>query len=78
MPQPTLTASQAGIKKAEDALTDKTWSRQDLASFVVVEGEKPEGIDIQTVHKFFNLKNVKPKYFVAICKALGLDWKDIR
>ena len=77
MPQPTLTSSQAGIEKAKTALIDKGWSRQDLANYVVVEGEKPDGIDIQTVNKFFNLKNVRPQYFVAICKALGLDWKEI-
>ena len=78
MPQPTLKASQAGIEKAKTAQTGKGWSRQDLANYVVVEGEKPEGIDIQTVHKFFNLKNVKPQYFVGICKALGLHWEEIR
>ena len=78
MPQPTLTASQVGIEKAKTALIDKGWSRQDLANYVVVEGEKPEGIDIQTVHKFFNLRNVKPQYFVAICKALELNWQEIK
>jgi DNA-binding Xre family transcriptional regulator len=78
MPQPKLTASQVGIEKAKTALIDKGWSRQDLANYVVVEGEKPEGIDIQTVHKFFNLKNVKPQYFVAICKALELNWQEIK
>ena len=78
MPQPTLTASQVGIEKAKTALIDKGWSRQDLANYVVVEGEKPEGIDIQTVHKFFNLRNVKPQYFVAICKALELKWQEIK
>ncbi|NJK66555.1 MAG: AAA family ATPase [Microcoleus sp. SU_5_3] len=72
-----IAASEAGIEKAKIALTDKSWSRQDLASFVVVEGEKPEGIDIQTVHKFFTQKPVKSQYFVAICKALGLDWREI-
>ena len=77
MPQPTLTASQAGIEKVKIALIDKGWSREDLASYVVVEGKKPEGIDIQTVQKFFNLKNVKPQYFLGICKALELNWQDI-
>ena len=80
MPQPTLTASQAGIKKAETALTDKGWSRPDLANRVVMGEDKSLkiGIDIQTVHKFFTQKGVKPQYFVAICKALGLDWEEIR
>lgn len=72
-----IAASKAGIEKAKTALIDKSWSRLDLAGHVVVEGEKPDGIDIQTVNKFFSLKNVKPQYFVAICKALGLDWQDI-
>jgi len=80
MPQPTLTASQAGIEKAEIALTEKSWRRQDLADRVVMGEEKSLkiGIDIQTVHKFFTQKGVKPQYFVAICKALGLDWEEIR
>ena len=72
-----IAASQAGIEKAKTALIDKSWSRLDLAGYVVVEGEKPDGIDIQTVNKFFNLKKVKPQYFVAICKALELNWQDI-
>ena len=79
MPQPTLTASQAGIEKAKIALIAKSWSRPDLASYVVLEGKKPtKGIDIQTVNKFFNQKRVSPQRFVAICKALGLDWQEIR
>ncbi len=78
MPQSTLKASEAGIEKAERARIDKSWSRQDLAGYAVVEGEKPDGIDRQTINKFFNLKNVKHQYFVAICRALGLDWEDIR
>lgn len=72
-----IAASKAGIEKAKIVLIDRSWSRLDLAGHVVVEGEKPDGIDIQTVNKFFSLKNVKPQYFVAICKALGLDWRDI-
>lgn len=80
MPQPTLKASQAGIEKAQIALTDKGWRRQDLADRVVIgEGKKPKtGIDIQVVHKFFTQKCVSRQYFVAICKALGLDWQEIR
>ena len=80
MPQPTLKASQAGIEKAKTALTGKCWSRKDLADRVVLgEGKSLKiGIDIQTVHKFFTQKGVKPLYFVAICKALGLDGEKIR
>jgi hypothetical protein len=80
MPQPTLRASEAGIEKANIALTDKGWGRKDLADRVVIgEGKKSKkGIDIQTVHKFFTQKGVIPQIFVAICKALGLDWQEIR
>ena len=80
MPQPTLKASQAGIEKAKTAQTGKGWSRQDLADRVVLgEGKHPQtGISIGRVHNFFTQKGVKPQYFVAICKALGLDWEEIR
>jgi DNA-binding Xre family transcriptional regulator len=79
MTERSLKASQAGIEKAKTALTNKGWSRQDLANSVVMGEDKSLkiGIDIQTVHKFFTQKGVKPQYFVAICKALGLDWQDI-
>ena len=76
----SLQASDAGIEKAEIALTDKGWSRADLANGVVMGEDKSrkEGIDIQTVHKFFTQKCVSRQYFVAICKALGLHWEEIR
>jgi hypothetical protein len=76
----SLTASETGIETAKIALTDKGWSRQYLASRVVIgEGKQSQtGIDIQTVHKFFTQKGVNRQYFVAICKALGLDWQEIR
>lgn len=76
----SLKASDAGIEKAKIALTDKGWSRADLANGVVMGEDKSlkQGIDIQTVHKFFTQKAVNPQYFVAICKALGLDWQEIR
>jgi len=79
MPQPTLTASETGIEKAEIALTGKGWSRQDLASCVVLEGKKPQtGITIGVVHKFFTQQDIKSQYFVGICKALELDWQEIK
>ncbi|MEG4491350.1 nSTAND1 domain-containing NTPase [Microcoleus sp. D3_18_C4] len=79
MAERSIAASDAGIEKAKTALTDKGWSRQDLADRVVMGEEKnlKIGIDIQTVHKFFTQKGVKPQYFVAICKALGLNWQEI-
>jgi len=80
MAERSIAASDAGIEKAKTALTDKGWSRQDLADRVVMGEEKSLkiGIDIQTVHKFFTQKGVKPQYFVAICNTLGLDWQEIK
>jgi hypothetical protein len=80
MAERSLKASDAGIEKAEIALTDKGWSRADLANGVVMGEDKSrkEGINIQTVHKFFTQKCVSRQYFVAICKALGLHWEEIR
>jgi hypothetical protein len=76
----SIAASDAGIEKAEIALIDKGWSRQNLADRVVLgEGKHPQtGISIGSIHNFFTQKGVKPQYFVAICKALGLDWEEIR
>ncbi len=76
-----IAASETGIEKAAKiTLTDKGWSRQDLADRVVMgEGKNQQtGISIQTVHKFFTCKPVKSEYFVAICKALDLNWQDIK
>ena len=80
MAERSIAASDAGIEKAKTALTDKGWSRQDLADRVAMGEEKSLkiGIDIQTVHKFFTQKGVKPQYFVAICNTLGLDWQEIK
>jgi hypothetical protein len=80
MAERSIAASDAGIEKAEIALTDKGWSRQDLADRVVMGEAKSLkiGIDTQTVDKFLTQKCVSRQYFVAICKALGLDWQEIR
>jgi len=80
MAERSLKASDAGIEKAEIALTDKGWSRQNLADRVVTGEDKSLkiGIDTQTVDKFLTQKCVSRQYFVAICKALGLDWQEIR
>lgn len=80
MAERSLKASDAGIEKAEIALTDKGWRRQDLADRVVIgEGKKSQtGISLGRVHNFFTQKCLSRQYFVAICKALGLDWQEIR
>jgi predicted NACHT family NTPase len=78
MAERSLRTSQAGIARAENALTDKGWSRQDLADRVVIEGKKTTtGISIQTIHKFLTGEKVDRKYFVGICKALDLPWNEI-
>ncbi len=77
MPQPTLTASEAGIEKAKIALKRKGWMPQDLAANV--KTGKSIGISVQTVDKFLaNKKGVNTEYFIGICKALELHWPDIQ
>ncbi len=76
MPQPTLTASEAGIEKVKIALKRKGWRREDLAANV--KRGKTIGISVQTVDKFLaNKKGVNPEYFIGICTALELHWPDI-
>ena len=76
MPQPTLTASQAGIEKAKIALKRKGWTLKDLAAKVKM-GVKI-GISDQTAKKFLdNKEGVNTEYFIAICTALELHWPDI-
>lgn len=72
-------ASLEGIARAQRALDDRAWSRQDLANEVVILGGRAiqRGISVQTVHKFFTGKTIDRKYFVGICKALKLSWKEI-
>jgi DNA-binding Xre family transcriptional regulator len=66
----SIKASKAGIEKAETARIDKGWSRQDIADRT--------GIGLQTVKNFFTCTGVNTQNFVGICKALGLDWQEIR
>jgi DNA-binding Xre family transcriptional regulator len=70
MPPQSIKASKAGIEKAETARIDKGWSRQDIADRT--------GIGLQTVKNFFICKGVNTQNFVGICKALELDWQEIR
>ncbi|GBE94585.1 NACHT domain-containing protein [Nostoc cycadae] len=74
----SLKATETGIAKAEKALINKGWSRHELAGHVVIEGKTViNGIDIQPIHKFFTGKAVDRRYFVGICKALGISWEEI-
>ena len=64
----SLKATPAGIEKASIALTDRAWSREDLAKDVC---------DRQTAMKFFSGKPIDRKIFVQICQKLDLDWQEI-
>jgi DNA-binding Xre family transcriptional regulator len=78
MTKRSLKATEIGIAKAEQVLTSKGWSRNELAQQVVIEGQPiKQGIDIQPIHKFFTGKSVDRKYFVGICKALNLNWQEV-
>ncbi|MGD1944103.1 MAG: NACHT domain-containing protein, partial [Leptolyngbyaceae cyanobacterium] len=65
----SLTATPDGIQQINRALTDKEWSREDLA--------KACGCSRQPAVKFCSGKAVSKKLFVSFCKALNLDWEDI-
>ncbi|WP_293350119.1 MULTISPECIES: ATP-binding protein [unclassified Microcoleus] len=80
MPPQSIKASKAGIEKAEMVRIDKGWSRQDIADRVVTGEGKSElkGISLQTVKTFFRCNGVTTQNFVGICKALGLDWQEIK
>uniref|UniRef100_A0ACD5GUU2 NACHT C-terminal helical domain 2-containing protein n=1 Tax=Desertifilum tharense IPPAS B-1220 TaxID=1781255 RepID=A0ACD5GUU2_9CYAN len=62
-------ASEAGIRYALTALTNKAQSREDLA--------KEVQLSRSTVMKFFSGKPVDYPNFVNICQALDLDWQEI-
>ena len=80
MPPQSIKASKAGIEKAEMARIDKGWSRKDIADRVVTGEGKSElkGISLPTVKTFFRCNGVTTQNFVGICKALGLDWQEIK
>ena len=65
----SLTATPGGIQQINRALTDKEWSREDLA--------KACDCSRQPAVKFCLGKAVSKKLFVSFCKALNLDWEDI-
>ena len=65
----SLTATPTGIEQINRALTDREWSRDDLA--------KHCDCSRQPAVKFCSGKAVSKKLFVAFCKALALDWEGI-
>ncbi|PZV00799.1 MAG: signal transduction protein [Leptolyngbya sp.] len=74
----SLSAKPYGLTIANNALTGLGISKEDFAAKVKIQGKTTtQGIGIATVKKFFTGKSVDRKYFVAICQALGLNWKDV-
>jgi len=65
----SLTATPGGIERINRALTEKKWSRDDLA--------KECDCSRQPAVKFCSGKAVSKKLFVIFCEALALDWEEI-
>jgi predicted NACHT family NTPase len=65
----SLTATPAGIQQINRALTDRGWSREDLA--------KECDCSRQPAVKFCSGKPVSKKLFVSFCNALDLDWEAV-
>ena len=65
----SLTATPDGIQQINRALTDKKWSREDLA--------KACDCSRQPAVKFCSGKAVSKKLFVSFCEVLNLSWEDI-
>jgi len=65
----SLTATPDGIERINRALTEKKWSRDDLA--------KECDCSRQPAVKFCSGKAVSKKLFVIFCEALALDWEEI-
>ncbi|MBW4652142.1 MAG: hypothetical protein KME20_03670 [Kaiparowitsia implicata GSE-PSE-MK54-09C] len=64
-----MQATQDGAARASRILTDRAWSRNDLAERVSVTP--------QTINKFFNSQPVNRRTFVEVCRVLELDWEQI-
>ncbi|MEM9215296.1 MAG: NACHT domain-containing NTPase [Cyanobacteria bacterium P01_F01_bin.150] len=65
----SLTATPEGVDQINRALTEKEWSRDDLA--------KHCDCSRQPAVKFCSGKAVSKKLFVSFCKKLDLDWESI-
>ncbi|MEA5447945.1 NACHT domain-containing NTPase [Leptolyngbya sp. CCNP1308] len=65
----SLTVTPDGIQQINRALTERGWSREDLASVCACSR--------QPAIKFCSGKPVSNKLFVSFCNALDLDWEDI-
>lgn len=65
----SLTATPDGIEQINRALTEKKWSRDDLA--------KECDCSRQPAVKFCSGKSVSKKLFVSFCEALELDWEEV-
>ncbi len=65
----SLTATPDGIEQINRALTEKEWSRDDLA--------KECDCSRQPAVKFCSGKSVSKKLFVSFCKTLELNWEEV-
>ncbi|MFE4106227.1 NACHT domain-containing protein [Almyronema epifaneia] len=65
----SLTATPESIEPIDRALTEKGWSREDLAQRCECSR--------QPAVKFCSGKSVSRKLFVSFCKALDLNWEEI-
>jgi predicted NACHT family NTPase len=65
----SLTATPAGIQQINRALTDRGWSREDLA--------KECDCSRQPAMNFASGKSVSKKLFVSFCNKLKLDWEAV-
>ncbi len=63
-------ASTTGLKIAEKAFQKKGWKQQTLADLA-------DNISRPTVISFFHRKPIRKDNFIAICKALNLEWLEI-
>ncbi|RUS93308.1 hypothetical protein DSM106972_096640 [Dulcicalothrix desertica PCC 7102] len=65
----SLKACDEGIHLAQNAITAKKWSQEDLANELTISR--------QPVTKFFGGEKVDRKIFVSICNILELKWQEI-
>lgn len=65
----SLAATSLGIELINRSITDKGWSREDLAQ--QCECSRQPSV------KFCSGKKVSKRLFVCFCKVLGLDWEEI-
>lgn len=75
----TLSTCETGLTVIENALIEKGWSKQMLASKTIPPDRDGqcfgEPISYKTVQIFFNGKPISLRVFHAICASLDVDWQ---